>query len=851
MLRIPAKCGLTGSKCGCDTTETQRTWREIRETACVPLVLAGVEEAATWPSWSPDLTHLDKFVWRRLLTAVRVSSGALLKSTFQKKSLLLPAYILTDALNDMRPVKSCSFYDGQTTGSKVCKRGDRPKKGHIGEDGVWVARDFRSMRGKRNGSLNVEEKRQTQPSAARYVTSRQPLSAQEAIAPTSPFTDLDWDEPLLSVTVLRTAHSFGTLRFDREGRSDHKCFVSQFAVRWRHGQTEAIAQARVIIGRCRVLSASEGQPRRTPPPPQRKPMLVVERRGANKLDARGFEPPSQRPITLFGKRGRADEYLKRGEKGGGGRERGLAETAVRVHTTGFKNSHSPLVILLASHLGEPGSVLDGVTLGFLHVDNGAGRCRWSAGFLGDLPFPPPFHFGAAPYSTNFTLIGSQELDQSAVFGHARGEAMPSRCLLFKWPVCRALSKKRFRRLNKLFSRDSYIAGPRPLSPRRFARSNSHTRQRAKTLSYLTAMLKEGLPTTVRRGMRSSTIARNRGTLINKSQALDRHKARKSRRLVTGWDGGWGMKKGGGTTPCCLSSGARQIRRSLGKEKGVEGRRAYVTGGPVLGDSSRETSLLFRQAGRIQDSRRIRCHVAGERNLPLAVSVLMARRCSRQVRHLKTALRHSQGPCIPNFSALKAPAFLNLPHTPSYLAFFHTFEAGKRRHDKNDTAAHIKCAIATKREALNCRAVFSSLCLYRLFTLNDFSCKTTIAVFVVELERHLYCTDRYSRPSAKWRTLNQKPKTFTITSNSSRAAVAERLARLPPTKANRAQFPAGFTRFSQGGNRAGRCRWSAGFLGDLPFPRSPSFRDGQYSHQSPSSALKTSLLRAPKYLHCSV
>ncbi|KAJ8865720.1 hypothetical protein PR048_033241 [Dryococelus australis] len=28
----------------------------------------------------------------------------------------------------------------------------------------------------------------------------------------------------------------------------------------------------------------------------------------------------------------------------------------------------------------------------------AGRCRWSAGFLRDLPFPPPLHSGTDPYS---------------------------------------------------------------------------------------------------------------------------------------------------------------------------------------------------------------------------------------------------------------------------------------------------------------------------------------------------------------------------------------------------------------------------------------------------------------------
>ncbi|KAJ8873639.1 hypothetical protein PR048_024461 [Dryococelus australis] len=41
--------------------------------------------------------------------------------------------------------------------------------------------------------------------------------------------------------------------------------------------------------------------------------------------------------------------------------------------------------------------------------NRAGRCRWSAGFLGDLPLSPPLHSGAAPCSPPFTFIGSQDL----------------------------------------------------------------------------------------------------------------------------------------------------------------------------------------------------------------------------------------------------------------------------------------------------------------------------------------------------------------------------------------------------------------------------------------------------------
>ncbi|KAJ8887445.1 hypothetical protein PR048_013660 [Dryococelus australis] len=44
------------------------------------------------------------------------------------------------------------------------------------------------------------------------------------------------------------------------------------------------------------------------------------------------------------------------------------------------------------------------------LPNHAGRCRWSAGFLGDLPFPAPLHSGAAPCPPRFALIGSQDLD---------------------------------------------------------------------------------------------------------------------------------------------------------------------------------------------------------------------------------------------------------------------------------------------------------------------------------------------------------------------------------------------------------------------------------------------------------
>ncbi|KAJ8878304.1 hypothetical protein PR048_018881 [Dryococelus australis] len=57
--------------------------------------------------------------------------------------------------------------------------------------------------------------------------------------------------------------------------------------------------------------------------------------------------------------------------------------------------------------------------------NRAGRCRWSAGFFGDLPLHPPHNSGAAPYSPHFTLISSQDLDvknQPNLFTHSNNNS---------------------------------------------------------------------------------------------------------------------------------------------------------------------------------------------------------------------------------------------------------------------------------------------------------------------------------------------------------------------------------------------------------------------------------------------
>ncbi|KAJ8890524.1 hypothetical protein PR048_010033 [Dryococelus australis] len=45
--------------------------------------------------------------------------------------------------------------------------------------------------------------------------------------------------------------------------------------------------------------------------------------------------------------------------------------------------------------------------------NRAGRCCWSACFLGDIPIPTPLYSEAAPYSHRFTYIGFQDLDDKS------------------------------------------------------------------------------------------------------------------------------------------------------------------------------------------------------------------------------------------------------------------------------------------------------------------------------------------------------------------------------------------------------------------------------------------------------
>ncbi|KAJ8871797.1 hypothetical protein PR048_028137 [Dryococelus australis] len=84
-----------------------------------------------------------------------------------------------------------------------------------------------------------------------------------------------------------------------------------------------------------------------------------------------------------------------------------------------------------------------------------------------------------------------------------------------------------------------------------------------------------------------------------------------------------------------------------------------------------------------------------------------------------------------------------------------------------------------------------------------------------------CVHRHQLEISIWPPREKVPPPSWFTSRG--ATVVERLACSPPTKAIRVQSPAGSLRVYASGNRAGRCRWSAGFLGDLPFPPPFLFR----------------------------
>ncbi|KAJ8887564.1 hypothetical protein PR048_013780 [Dryococelus australis] len=131
-----------------------------------------------------------------------------------------------------------------------------------------------------------------------------------------------------------------------------------------------------------------------------------------------------------------------------------------------ESGHGGVVVrLLAYHLGKPGSIPGEVASKYSHVgivpDDVVGRPV----FLGDLPFSPSPHSGAAPYSPRVSLIGSQNLD--------------NRIIPLSWSAERALSNNFGNPLNALRT---------PYAPHGIVKSAV---QKSKTS--LKAMLKHVMP----------------------------------------------------------------------------------------------------------------------------------------------------------------------------------------------------------------------------------------------------------------------------------------------------------------------------------------------------------------------
>ncbi|KAJ8874562.1 hypothetical protein PR048_025425 [Dryococelus australis] len=154
----------------------------------------------------------------------------------------------------------------------------------------------------------------------------------------------------------------------------------------------------------------------------------------------------------------------------------------------------------------------------------------------------------------------------------------------------------------------------------------------------------------------------------------------------------------------------------------------------------------------------------------------------------------------------SPALAPAPCAPAYLELFSTSEVEKCWCDKTYIVTLIQCAIAASRKALNwCTVIVLAFIIPQL-----------VDVIVAKFDES---TLRF------------------------RLQVAERLARPPPTKANRAQSPARSPDFRKWES----CRTMplvGGFSRGSPVSPSPSFRHRSiFTSITPASALKTSLLRA--------
>ncbi|KAJ8880638.1 hypothetical protein PR048_017108 [Dryococelus australis] len=225
--------------------------------------------------------------------------------------------------------------------------------------------------------------------------------------------------------------------------------------------------------------------------------------------------------------------------------------------------------------------------------------------------------------------------------------------------------------------------------------------------------------------------------------------------------------------------------------------------------------------------------------------------------------------------------------PAYLQLLPASETEKCGNNKGDLVTRFKCTIDAKRKSLNWRAVFPSHCVstdpdagrQRTPTLAEevmeqiCAMEPILGMFVLFIDEASYnrlWTIQSIQPilwpdkNLQASFIRSPQQTFAvgtwagITGNNliglnilplrligkQEAVVAQRLARSPPIRANRAQSPAG----SQDFRKCESCRTiplvGGSSLGS-PVSPAPSFRRRSiaYSLQSPSSTLENSLLRA--------
>ncbi|KAJ8877529.1 hypothetical protein PR048_021984 [Dryococelus australis] len=179
------------------------------------------------------------------------------------------------------------------------------------------------------------------------------------------------------------------------------------------------------------------------------------------------------------------------------------------------------------------------------------------------------------------------------------------------------------------------------------------------------------------------------------------------------------------------------------------------------------------------------------------------------------------------------------HGPACLDFFCAFESEERKMCKGYTARRYKCAIASTHRALNWRAVF--LVLLRRGKRGEGGGAKARSARQVPGRRPTPPPPTRAHTQGYWLPVTgarppsaagaltaprMRPRTR-VSSNAARATpnrtaaisatgLSGQPARLPPRRSGFNPQP-GHSGFLHVGTRAGRCRLSAGFLGDLPFP----------------------------------